>query len=197
MFLTQRRDLLSAKLFYFQGRPVCHNKISQMDFLILPRYEKFLDEQSMCVKFEIKMESLKSAHNFLKFNILLTPSLIRSAWRKGFHINWFARENTWISPLLEMSNTGFLWFPFLYLQFWRTFIRGLLTAIMSGEWNSGGNGPHVSSTQRGKWFEEQSAKSRYQQKIFWRYLWEKIFESKSPSLQHTVRKVIWGTICQI
>ena len=76
-----------------------------------------------------------------------------------------------------MSNTGFLWFPFLYLQFWRTFIRGLLTAIMSGEWNSGGNGPHVSSTQSGKWFEEQSAKSRYQQKIFWRYLWEKIFAS--------------------
>ena len=80
---TKKRSSL-CKTFYFQGRPVCHNRISQMDFLILPRYEKFLDEQSMCVKFEIKMESLKSAHNFLKFTILLTPSLILVSEEKVF-----------------------------------------------------------------------------------------------------------------
>ena len=113
-----------------------------------------------------------------------------------------------------MSNTGFLWFPFLYLQFWRTFIRGLLTAIMSGEWNSVVGMDHmspahsqesdlrnnlpnldiskkyfedtfgkrlllasllVSSTQSGKWFEEQSAKSRHQQNIILKILLENVF----------------------
>lgn len=80
---TKKRSSL-CKTFYFQGRPVCHNKISQMDFLILPRYEKFLDEQSMCVKIKIKMESLKSAHKFLKFTILLAPSLILVSEEKVF-----------------------------------------------------------------------------------------------------------------
>ena len=39
----------------------------------------------------------------------------------------------------------------------------------------GGNGPHVSSTQSGKWFEGQSAKSRYQQKIILKILLENVF----------------------
>ena len=92
-----------------------------------------------------------------------------------------------------MSNTGFLWFPFLYLQFWRTFIRGLLTAIMSGEWNSVVGMDHMSPAHS----QESDLRNNLpnldiSKTLFWRYFWKMCFVSKSSCLQHRVLKVISG-----
>ena len=45
-------------------------------------------------------------------------------------------------------------FSFLSKQIWLTFIRGLLTAIMSGEWNSLVGMAQMSQTEPRKWFSQ-------------------------------------------